>query len=82
MRADARAGQVHWVVFDLDRGEKIPLCIWADDETGEYEHLVPDAKGQMQRDPNDRTQILKRRGQGRIILVPPDGALPVIVEGK
>ena len=82
MRIDARKDVSGWAAFDLDKGEKIPLCIWADDETCEYEHYVPNDKGQPRLDPSNPRQVLTHRGQGRIVLIPPGGSLPVIVEKK
>lgn len=34
-------------VINLDMGKEIKFCIWADDETGEYERYVTDESNQI-----------------------------------
>jgi hypothetical protein len=83
MRVDARQGHYGWQVIDLNTGQPIPLCIWADDETGEYEACVPDAIGQPQL-AADGAEILKVKGTTRIHLIPPggdDADMPIVVQG-
>jgi hypothetical protein len=58
-------------VIDLETGEEIRMCIWADDETGEYEQYVPGLFGQPA--PNLDGTGKTRRGKTRLKIIPPEG---------
>lgn len=60
----ARANGESIIVF-LD-GVEIPKCIVADEEQGIIEHLVLDADGNAQIDPNDRCQVWTKRVSGKV----------------
>ena len=58
----------HYKVVDLDTGKDIPLVVWADDETGQYEQLVADESGRVLI--NESGDDVRRRiCSGRIKLV-------------
>ena len=61
-------------VIDLDTNEEIKECVWANDETGEYQILVTDDNGQIIMD--KKAGDLKRETKiGNIKLVKQKGYL-------
>lgn len=53
-------------VFNADTGEKIPFVYRFDDETGEYEHYLPDSNGRMYCLPGTVT-LATARGKARLL---------------
>jgi hypothetical protein len=84
MRIDVNAPDFipGWSVWDLDTGREVTLCIWADDDTGEYERYVTDASGLVAINwaaPPEYFKPQRERGRGRIVLVPPGAAPPIVL---
>ena len=56
-----------WKVMDIDTGEFIDKCFFADDETGEYGVYGTDAFGKLMLDGNH--QVIHKFKKGRIKLI-------------
>jgi hypothetical protein len=75
MRIDVATGHYGWTVINRDTGERIPLCIWADDETGEWEGYAPGPDGKPYFD-HGTGGAARTSGCCRLLLIPPDGLVP------
>lgn len=58
--ADAR----DWVVIDKVANKRVNLVIWANDESGEYHHLLLDKEGKLIMSDADKTKphVVKTKG--------------------
>ena len=55
-----------WVVIDLNTVTIITNCVWADDDSGEYEVVLTDNNGEFITE-NGRIKTEKRRGKIKIV---------------